>query len=215
MIQLRKSVFWVSLLFTCLFSGEAFAQTGLMSWLSTRDLVQPALSKERELMGQAHRNTLFIEVKSDPGNVTNMVNLAVVYERLGEHAKALGLYREVAQSEAYYPVAISGFIKNMYLSGNSAGTLRFIRVAESRHALEWDALLIKAELLVAGEKVNSALQVMENAWLKYLSVEGAQATIVNQVVKRHLLNNLGYLYQQSGNPRKLAEVRAMVRQLGG
>ena len=211
----RYSAIWTLLIVLSGGVELGMAQNELMRWQSTRDLVQPPLTKERELMGQAQRNTLYVEVHNDPGNVTNKVNLAVVYERLGEHAKALEMYRDIAVDEAFYPAAVSGFAKNLYLSGNHAGAMRLILRAESRHGLAWDALLIKAEVLAADGNISVALRVMENAWLKYLEIEAGQPTIVAQVVKVHLLNNLGFLYQQSGKPRKLREVQQMVRQLGG
>ena len=158
-------------------------------------------------MGEAQRNVLFISVRSNPANNTNKVNLAVTYERLGQSVQALELYRVLIQDDEFYEVAISGFIKNLYLSENLPGTLRFISLAESKHSLGWEALLVKSEILTINRRFSRALVVLERAWESYREGSEKRDPIIAQIEKKHMLNNLGFLYQQMGDQRGLSEVR--------
>ena len=148
-------------------------------------------------------------------NATNRVNLAVVYERLGVHMNALEQYKVLIEQDAFYENAIAGMVKNLYLAGNGSGALKFIRLVESRQELPWETLLIQSELYVVENRLSTALGALEKAWqLHARNVVGRPPEIV-QMEKIYLLNNLGYLYQRTGETRKLNEVRALLTALGG
>ena len=203
-----KGIVWLLAIVSCSVGiGEARAQNRLLEWENTRELLAPPLTKERILMGEAQRNVLFISVRSNPANNTNKVNLAVTYERLGQSVQALELYRVLIQDDEFYEVAISGFIKNLYLSENLPGTLRFISLAESKHSLGWEALLVKSEILTINRRFSRALVVLERAWESYREGSEKRDPIIAQIEKKHMLNNLGFLYQQMGDQRGLSEVR--------